>query len=129
MLLLRNTIDWSIDRAHNQTVGSFAADWGCALDSIPKLQEMMNDAVSRNYASREDFLLKSSDLDDHRELGADPFRIGELAHELRQPLSTIESLAYYLELTSESDHIRHQLERIRLMVDRANQILSQASLA
>ncbi len=53
----------------------------------------------------------------------------QLAHELRQPLSTIESLAYYLELTVESDHIRRQLERIRLMVDRANQILAEASVA
>ena len=90
---------------------------------------MTNDAVSRNCAVREDFLLKTDGLDDHREPGVDPFRIDELAHELRQPLSAIESLAYYLELTSESDHIRHQLERIRLMVDRANQILAQASLA
>ena len=89
----------------------------------------MNDAVSRNCAARENFPLKTGDPNDHRELGVDPFRIGELAHELRQPLSTIESLAYYLELMSESDHMRLQLERIRLMVDRANQILSQASLA
>jgi signal transduction histidine kinase len=90
---------------------------------------MTNDVVSRNYASRGNFLLKTDDPEDRQEQGVDPFRIGELAHELRQPLSTIESLAYYLELTSESDHIRRQLERIRLMVDRANQILSQASLA
>jgi hypothetical protein len=90
---------------------------------------MMNDAVSRDYAAREELLLKTGDPNDHHEPGVDPFRIGELAHELRQPLSTIESLAYYLELTSESDHIRCQLERIRLMVDRANQILAQASLA
>lgn len=89
----------------------------------------MNDAVSRNFVPREEYLLKPGDPNGHNEQGVDPLRIGELAHELRQPLSTIESLAYYLELTSESDHIRRQLERIRLMVDRANQILSQASLA
>jgi nitrogen-specific signal transduction histidine kinase len=90
---------------------------------------MMNDTVSRKFAPGEDFLPRTGDQDDHREMGVDPFRIGELAHELRQPLSTIESLAYYLELTTENDHIRRQLERIRLMVDRANQILAQASLA
>lgn len=89
----------------------------------------MNDAVSRHSASGKDFLLKTRDPEDHHELGVDPFSMDELAHELRQPLSTIESLAYYLELTAESDHIRGQLERIRLMVDRANQILAQASLA
>ena len=90
---------------------------------------MMNDAVSRNYISREEYLPKTGDPNSHDGQGVDPLRIDELAHELRQPLSTIESLAYYLELTSESDHMRRQLERIRLMVDRANQILSQASLA
>lgn len=89
----------------------------------------MNDAVSRNFVSREEYLLKTGDPNSRDEQGVDPIRIGELAHELRQPLSTIESLAYYLELTSESDHTRRQLERIRLMVDRANQILSQASVA
>lgn len=127
--MLSNTIDWRIGRAHNQTVGSIAFICACRLHPISKLHEMMNDAVSRDYAAREELLLKTGDPNDHHEPGVDPFRIGELAHELRQPLSTIESLAYYLELTSESDHIRCQLERIRLMVDRANQILAQASLA
>ena len=130
LFLLTNTIDWRAERAHNQTVGSIDFICVCPLDPMSNLHEMMNDAVSRNHAARENFLPKTGDSNDHHHgTGVDPFRIGELAHELRQPLSTIESLAYYLELTSESDHIRRQLERIRLMVDRANQILAQASVA
>ncbi len=127
--MLPNTIDWISQRAHNQTVGSVASVLQGALDPKSKLHVMMNNTVSRKFAPGKDLLPRTGDQDDHCEMGVDPFRIGELAHELRQPLSAIESLAYYLELTAESDHIRCQLQRIRLMVDRANQILAQASLA
>jgi signal transduction histidine kinase len=49
-----------------------------------------------------------------------------LAHELRQPLSAIESIAYYLSLILPSDDQRAQthLGRIQQLVEQANWILS-----
>lgn len=50
-----------------------------------------------------------------------------LAHELRQPLSVIESLAYYLELTSKDEGACVHLQQIQSMVRRANCILAEAT--
>lgn len=49
----------------------------------------------------------------------------DLAHELRQPLGVIESLAYYLELVSVDDRAATHLRRIRAMVEQANGILER----
>ena len=62
-----------------------------------------------------------------RGTGAHPACTNELAHDLRQPLSTIESLAYFLEMTTPDDRVCRHLEQIRLMVTRANRILDHAS--
>ena len=51
---------------------------------------------------------------------------GDIAHELRQPLSIIESLAYYLELTSKDESACVHLRKIQAMVLQANYILSDA---
>jgi signal transduction histidine kinase len=51
-----------------------------------------------------------------------------LTHELRQPLSVIESLAYYLELTSKDQGACVHLQQIQSMVRRANRILTDAAL-
>ena len=51
----------------------------------------------------------------------------ELVHELRQPLGVIESLAYYLQLTSKDDASRAHLQRIQAMVGDANRILERTS--
>lgn len=54
--------------------------------------------------------------------------VRHLAHELRQPLSTIESAAYYLKLVCKNDpRLDRQLERIELMVHQMSWILSDAS--
>ncbi|SRR5579883_2582641 len=54
---------------------------------------------------------------------ADLMRV--LAHELRQPLSTIESIAYYLTLILPQDEkVREQLDRIQLLVEQSNWILT-----
>jgi signal transduction histidine kinase len=50
----------------------------------------------------------------------------ELAHELRQPLGVIESLAYFLEITAEDDQVRGHLQRIQAMVLQANRILERS---
>lgn len=54
--------------------------------------------------------------------------VGHLVHELRQPLSTIESLAYYLELVlgHPDSKIGRHLERLRESVLETNWILSDA---
>jgi len=54
--------------------------------------------------------------------------LGTLAHELRQPLSTIEAIAYYLSMILPPDDpkIQPQLARIRELVEQANLILSDA---
>lgn len=54
-----------------------------------------------------------------------PSLIDELAHEVRQPLSVIESLAYYLEITSTDEKTRAHLQRIQAMVLQANLILKR----
>ncbi|MBZ5600976.1 MAG: hypothetical protein LAO79_01570 [Acidobacteriia bacterium] len=48
-----------------------------------------------------------------------------LAHELRQPLSTIESIAYYLTLIlPEEQKVHEQLDRIQLLVEQSNWMLT-----
>jgi signal transduction histidine kinase len=47
-----------------------------------------------------------------------------IAHEIRQPLSTIESIAYYLSLVLDDDKHREQLARVQQLVEQANWILS-----
>jgi signal transduction histidine kinase len=51
---------------------------------------------------------------------------GHVAHELRQPLSNIESIAYYLSLVlpRENKKVQEQLGRIRQLVEQSNWILS-----
>jgi K+-sensing histidine kinase KdpD len=48
-----------------------------------------------------------------------------IAHEIRQPLSTIESIAYYLSLVlPENEQHREQLTRVQQLVEQSNWILS-----
>ena len=50
----------------------------------------------------------------------------EVMHDLRQPLSVIESLAYYLELTSTDERVCSHLQKIQAMVLKTSQILERA---
>jgi nitrogen-specific signal transduction histidine kinase len=54
--------------------------------------------------------------------------LGTLAHELRQPLSNIEAIAYYLSmiLPPGDQNIQAQLTRIRELVEQSNSILVSA---
>ena len=49
-----------------------------------------------------------------------------LAHELRQPLSSIESIAYHLSLVlpQADEKVQGSLERIRQLVEQSNEILT-----
>lgn len=52
--------------------------------------------------------------------------MSELIHDLRQPLDVIESLAFYLEITSSDQCVRERLQKIQAMVARVNQILQHS---
>jgi len=56
--------------------------------------------------------------------------VRELIHELRQPLSSIEAIAYYLEMTLPpgQSQARHYMHRLQELVVRSNEILQQAAL-
>ena len=51
--------------------------------------------------------------------------LSEFIHDLRQPLEVIETLAYYLELTSSDERVCAHLKKIQSMVLRANEILER----
>ena len=55
--------------------------------------------------------------------------VEELAHDLRQPLSVIEALAYYVELTSKDEKLTGQMQRIQAMVMQASSILERGTKA
>jgi nitrogen-specific signal transduction histidine kinase len=54
--------------------------------------------------------------------------VRDLAHELRQPLSAIEAIAYYLEMTlpAEQVAVRQHLLRIQKLVEQSSDIVSRA---
>ena len=54
--------------------------------------------------------------------------VRQMAHELRQPLSTIESIAYYLDLIlpRHDPRVRTQLERLQRLVEQSNWIVNNA---
>jgi hypothetical protein len=61
------------------------------------------------------------------EFNCTPPHLEELVHDLRQPLSTIECLTYYLELVCADRQTQLHLHRIQEMVLQANHILERAS--
>lgn len=66
-------------------------------------------------------------IEENQALPADSL-VSQIAHELRQPLSTIESIAYYLDMVlprSESK-ARRQLAKLQQLVEQSNWILSNA---
>jgi len=54
--------------------------------------------------------------------------VRQIAHELRQPLSTIESIAYYLDLIlpRHEPRARAQLQRLQKLVEQSNWIVTNA---
>ena len=53
----------------------------------------------------------------------------EIIHDLRQPLSSIEAIAYYLEMTLPADQseARYQMSRLQRLVADASAILNLAA--
>lgn len=64
----------------------------------------------------------------HREQSETATMVRQIAHELRQPLSTIESIAYYLDLIlpRDDERARNQLDRLQKLVEQSNWIVSNA---
>jgi hypothetical protein len=89
----------------------------------------MNDVVSHLSKCVEEFPPKNVGAGDERRAGADPVCMGELVHELSQPLGAIDSLAYYLEIIEENERTRRHLQQIRVLVERASHILNRANAA
>jgi len=54
-------------------------------------------------------------------------RLRELVHELRQPLSSIEAIAYYLEMTLPAGQVqaRQHMSHLQHLVEEANAILER----
>jgi signal transduction histidine kinase len=55
--------------------------------------------------------------------------VRDLIHELRQPLSSIEAIAYYLEMTLPPEQIQARLymRRLQQLVDQTSALLSDAA--
>jgi signal transduction histidine kinase len=56
-------------------------------------------------------------------------RLRELVHELRQPLSSIEAIAYYLEMTLPVEQVsaRQYMTHLQRLVEDANAILERSA--
>ncbi len=88
----------------------------------------MNEVFSEPSIPRKEVSLSCGDLRGGSLAGVIPAALDELLHELRQPLSAIESLAYCLELTASEDRVRGHLQRIQAMVQEANLILERTGV-
>lgn len=55
-------------------------------------------------------------------------KIRDLIHDLRQPLSSIEAIAYYLEMTlpAEQMEVRSYMRKLQQLVDQSSAILDRA---
>lgn len=63
----------------------------------------------------------------HRQSESAAAVVGQIAHELRQPLSAMEAIVYYLQLTVTDDpRTRFQIEKLRQLVEQSGSILSDA---
>jgi signal transduction histidine kinase len=86
----------------------------------------MNNVVSELALPRQDVNLGRGTAKSNQLVGANPTALDDLVHELRQPLSAIDSLAYFLEITASDETVRAHLQRIQTMVSRAHCILDRS---
>jgi signal transduction histidine kinase len=86
----------------------------------------MNEVVAQLMMPRQDVALARRKAEGNQIAGVIPAALDDLVHELRQPLSAIESLAYFLELTSNDESVRGHLQRIQAMVSRTHDILDRS---
>ncbi len=115
------TIDSGFDRAHNQAIGKL---FRVSLENW-NVSDCMNPAILQTPTPRQEASLVTSDLRVNQIAASHTPFIDELVHDLRQPLSVIESLAYYLELRSADEKVSAQLRKIQAMVFEAHTILER----
>lgn len=114
---------WSIDsggqRRHNRTVGK--------KRMVPpaSTSNRMNTVVSQFTAFLQD--VEPAGNKKVFGAGANPVNLAELIHELRQPLGVIESLTYFIELTTTDEKIAPRLEHIQAMIAKVHHTLEDAS--
>ncbi len=89
----------------------------------------MQNVQSKVAASTQDVSPEREELRCNRNADMHYTPVDELFHELRQPLDVIETLAYYLEMTSSDKVVCAHLQKIQAMVLRANQLLQSSELS
>ncbi len=89
----------------------------------------MHNVQRKTAASTQDVSPGYGDLRCNRKAETQYTPLNELLHELRQPLDVIETLAYYLEITSSDELVCTHLQKIQAMVLRANQLLESSELS
>ncbi len=87
--------------------------------------ECMNQVLLSPSQTQEENSLSERDFRSGRASNLQGASFDDLAHDLRQPLSVIEALAYYLEITSGDQKVCAHLQRIQAMVSQANSILER----
>ena len=86
----------------------------------------MNDVHLKNAAPPQEVFLGDGEMRANRIAANHSNFVGDLIHDLRQPLEVIESLAYYLEITCSDVQVCAHLHKIQAMVMRTNQILERS---
>jgi hypothetical protein len=122
---MQSSIDWLAIRMQNQA--SVLAGFGSpdAVCTKPENKNQMQDVIGATISSH-----NSTDHTDSAFSTSFPCSsLDTLVHELRQPLSAIEHLAFYLQLISSDPTVCSHSERIQDLIARANQILEQAMTA
>ena len=87
----------------------------------------MNTVVSEFTALQQDVSLAPGEISLRSKTGASPAFLEELIHELRQPLGVIETLAYYIELTTTDENIAPRIQHMQSMLAKVHSILESAS--
>jgi signal transduction histidine kinase len=85
--------------------------------------DSMNEVQTHPNALSQDAAFANGSLRDARKMDLQLSKLDELKHDLCQPLEVIDTLAYYLQLTSRDENLCAHLRKIQAMVSRANQIL------
>ncbi|MBV9404045.1 MAG: hypothetical protein JO211_01790 [Acidobacteriaceae bacterium] len=88
----------------------------------------MNQVFSDFPAPRQEASLDCGNMRGGQIAGVTPAALNELLHDLRQPLSAIESLAYCLEITAPEERILAHARRIQGLIVEMNRILARAGV-
>jgi signal transduction histidine kinase len=87
----------------------------------------MNTVVSQFTAAEQDVSLVPGEISLLSQSGASPAFLEDLIHELRQPLGVIETLAYFIEITTTDEAIATRLQHMQAMLTKVHHILESAT--